>query len=80
MVNLPVEIVQVLHQQLVLDMDWAVEHAEGGEEERKSLNFEAFVRLAPSYRSSRASYYKYFDDEIFSRRADFDIEKALPKS
>jgi len=41
------EITEVMHQQLVLDMDWAVENAEGGEEERKSLDFGAFVRLAP---------------------------------
>jgi protein BCP1 len=80
MVNLPLEIVEILHQQLVLDMDWAVEHAEGGEEDRKSLNFGAFVRLAPTYRSSGVSYYKYFDDEIFSQYAEFYFEIALPNS
>lgn len=64
MINLPLEIVEVLHQQLVLDMDWAVENAEGGEEERKSLDFGAFVRLAPATPSSDgACVYKYFDDE-----------------
>jgi hypothetical protein len=80
MVNLPLEIVEILHQQLVLDLDWAVEHAEGGEEERKSLNFGAFLRIAPTYRSSGASYFKYFDDEIFSQHAEFYFEIALPKS
>ncbi|KAG7344144.1 p21-C-terminal region-binding protein [Nitzschia inconspicua] len=80
MVNLPLEIVEVLHQQLVLDMDWAVEKAEGGEEERKSFDFGAFVRLAPSYRSSGASYYKYFDDEVFAQNAEFTYEIALPKT
>jgi hypothetical protein len=31
MVNMPLEIVEIMHQQLVLDMDWAVEHALRGE-------------------------------------------------
>mmetsp|Transcript_7364 Transcript_7364/g.12825 ORF Transcript_7364/g.12825 Transcript_7364/m.12825 type:complete len:355 (-) Transcript_7364:31-1095(-) len=80
MVNLPLEIVEVLHQQLVLDMEWAVKNADGGEEERKSLNFGAFVRLAPTYRSSGISYFKFFDDEIFAQHAEFTYEIALPKS
>jgi hypothetical protein len=80
MVNLPLEIVEVLHQQLVLDIDWAVEHAEGGEEERKSLHFGAFVRMAPTYRSSGAFYYKYFEDEIFSQHDEFHFEIALSNS
>jgi hypothetical protein len=80
MVNLPLEIVEVLHQQLVLDMDWAVENAEGGEDERKSLNFGAFVRIAPSYRSGATSFFKYFDDEIFAQHAEFSYEIALPKT
>eukprot|EP00934_Nitzschia_sp_Nitz4_P003104 Nitzschia sp. Nitz4//scaffold91_size79674//21880//22923//NITZ4_005358-RA/size79674-processed-gene-0.103-mRNA-1//-1//CDS//3329560073//3094//frame0 len=80
MVNMPLEIVQVLHEQLVLDMDWAVENAEGGEEERKSLNFGAFVLLAPTYRVSGTSYFKMFDDEIFASHAEFTYEIELPKS
>jgi protein BCP1 len=80
MINLPLEIVEVLHQQLVLDMDWAVEHAEGGDDERKSLDFGAFVRLAPSYRATGVSYYKYFDDEIFAQHAEFTYEMELPKT
>jgi protein BCP1 len=80
MVNMPLEIVEVLHQQLVLDMDWAVENAEGGEDERKSLDFGAFIRLAPSYRASGASYYKYFDDEIFATHAEFSFEVEVPKT
>lgn len=84
MVNLPLEIVQVLHEQLVLDLDWAVENAQGGETERKSLNFGAFVRIAPSYRASgggsKSTYYKYFDDEILAQRAEFTYDIALPKS
>jgi hypothetical protein len=73
MVNLPLEITHVLHQQLVLDMDWAVKNAEGGEEERKSLNFGAFILLAPCSRdgASHSTIYKNFDDEIFAGSAEF---------
>ena len=71
MINLPLEIVNVLHQQLVLDIDWAVKNAEGGEAERKSLDFGAFVRLAPAYNTKATPYYKYFDDEIFANNAEF---------
>ena len=80
MVNLPLEIVEVLHQQLVLDMDWAVENAEGGEDARKALDFGAFVRIAPSYRRGAASFYKYFDDDLFAQHSEFKFEIALPKS
>ena len=48
------QLVEILHQQLALDMDWAVKYAEG-EEERKSLDFGAFVRIAPATVSSRKS-------------------------
>lgn len=81
MANLPLEIVEVLHQQLVLDMDWAVENAEGGEEERKALNFGAFVRLAPATSAGGGNVeYKYFDDEIFSNNAEFCFTIDAPKS
>lgn len=82
MVNLPLELVQVLHQQLVLDMDWAVEHAHPPEV-RKSLDFGAFVLLAPTYRETnhkqRTSYFKFFDDEIFASHAEFTYEIKVPK-
>jgi protein BCP1 len=73
MVNLPLEITHVLHEQLVKDMDWAVENAEGGEEERKSLNFGAFLLLAPCTRdnNTHSIMYKNFDDEIFAGCAEF---------
>jgi len=80
MVNMPLEIVQVLHEQLVLDMDWAVKNADGGEEMRKSLDFGAFVVLAPIYKASGVSYHKLFDDEIFANHAEFTYEMELPKS
>lgn len=73
MVNLPLEITYVLHEQLVKDMEWAVKNAHGGEEERKSLNFGAFVVLAPCTRdnTTHATMYKNFDDEIFAGCAEF---------
>ncbi|KAL7476580.1 hypothetical protein ACHAW6_002432 [Cyclotella cf. meneghiniana] len=78
-VNVPLEITEVLHQQLVLDMDWAVKNAEGGEDERKSLDFGAFVRLAPCYRSDGSVVYKYFDDEVFATNAEFVYTFEMPK-
>jgi hypothetical protein len=80
MINMPLEIVQVLQQQLVLDMDWAVDNAEGGPEERKSLDFGAFVRLAPCQSSGGSVVYRYFDDEIFAERAEFVFTTDAPKS
>ncbi len=73
MINLPLEITEVLHEQLVEDMDWAVENADGGEGERKSLNFGAFIILAPCSRngSSHSTMYVNFDDEIFAGCAEF---------
>ncbi|KAL7471073.1 hypothetical protein ACHAXS_011372 [Conticribra weissflogii] len=88
MVNVPLEITEVMHQQLVLDMDWAVENAEGGEEERKSLDFGAFVRLAPcsgsggggsSSSSGSGVIYKYFEDEVFATNAEFVYTFEAPK-
>ena len=82
MINLPLEVVEVLHQQLVLDMDWAVENAEGGEEVRKSLDFGAFIRLAPVTPSSGGSAnvdYKYFEDGFFATNAEFVYTIDAPK-
>lgn len=79
MVNVPLEITEVLHQQLVLDMDWAVENAHGGEAERKSLDFGAFVRMAPCYNSNGSLVYKYFDDEVFATNAEFVYSFDIPK-
>jgi hypothetical protein len=80
MINMPLELVQVLQQQLSLDMDWAVDNAEGGPEERKSLDFGAFVRLAPCQSSGGSVVYRYFDDEIFAERAEFVFTVDAPKS
>lgn len=86
MVNVPLEITEELHKQLVLDMDWAVKNAEGGDEERKSLDFGAFVRLAPCYGGSgggggaaNSLIYKYFDDEVFATNAEFVFSFEAPK-
>jgi hypothetical protein len=80
MINLPLDITLVLHQQLVKDMDWAVQNAEGGEEERKSLDFGAFVRIAPCQLSGGALLYRFFDDEVFAGRAEFSFTADAPKS
>mmetsp|Transcript_24186 Transcript_24186/g.50680 ORF Transcript_24186/g.50680 Transcript_24186/m.50680 type:complete len:403 (+) Transcript_24186:98-1306(+) len=83
MVNVPLEITEVLHQQLVLDMDYAVDHADD-EVERKSLDFGAFVRLAPCYKGEggggpNSVIYKYFDDEVFATSAEFVYTFEVPK-
>ncbi|KAL7531860.1 hypothetical protein ACHAWF_003936 [Thalassiosira exigua] len=91
MVNVPLEIVEVLHQQLVLDMDHAVESADD-EAERKSLDFGAFVRLAPCVKSRGGGsggggggggggvIYKHFDDEVFATNAEFTYDFEVPRS
>lgn len=86
MVNVPLEITEVLHQQLVLDMDYAVNNADD-EQERKSLDFGAFVRLAPCYYTREGGgggggggvIYKYFDDEVFATNAEFVYNFEIPK-
>ncbi|KAL9188175.1 hypothetical protein ACHAXT_006553 [Thalassiosira profunda] len=81
MVNVPLEITEVLHQQLILDMDHAVNTADD-EAERKSLDFGAFVRLAPCYQSEGGNssvIYKYFDDEAFASHAEFVYDFEAPK-
>jgi hypothetical protein len=81
MINLPLELVLVLHQQLVLDLDWAVENAEGGVDEQKSLDFGAFVRIAPGTAEKGGGViYKYFDDEIFATNAEFVFSVDSPKA
>ena len=69
-------------------MDWAVKHAEGGEMERKALDFGAFVLFAPcvqdssssSSNSSSSLIYKHFDDEIFASHAEFTFSFDTPKT
>jgi len=78
MINMPLEVVEVLHQQFVLDMDWAVEHFEGSEEDRKALDFGAFVRLAPCQQENHALVYRYFDDEILAGQAEFCFTVDAP--
>lgn len=85
MVNVPLEITETLHQQLVLDMDYAVNNADD-EKERKSLDFGAFVRLAPCHYTRESGsgelggvIYKYFDDEVFATNAEFVYNFEVPK-
>jgi protein BCP1 len=79
-INLPLEIVYELHDQLVKDMDWAVVNAEGGEAERKALDFGGFVILAPCQQEGGSMVYKYFDDEIFAGQAEFHFTVDAPNS
>ena len=79
MINVPLTIVESLHQQLVLDMDWAVENVEDLDE-RKSLDFGAFVVLAPCSAGEGGSpIYKYFEDEIFASNSEFVFTFDAPK-
>ena len=84
MVNVPLEITYILHEQLVLDMDYAIQTADD-EIERKSLDFGAFVRMAPCYKTNDSGsgggsiVYKYFDDEIFATNSEFSYSFKVPK-
>ena len=80
MVNVPLEITEVLHQQLLKDIDHAIETADD-EDERKSVDFGAFVRLAPCYAAGggTGAIYKYFDDEIFATNAEFTYGFDVPR-
>merc|ERR1712195_350232 len=91
MVNLPLEIVDVLHSQLILDMDHAInnntntnknkDHDEQ-QEQRKALDYGVFIRIAPTYKegSTTGTYYKYFDDEILANHSEYTYEIELPKT
>lgn len=79
MINMPLEMVYVLHQQLLLDMDWALDNADD-ENDRKSLDFGAFIRLAPCQQEGASILYKYFDDEILASQAEYAYTVDAPKS
>ena len=70
MINLPLEITLVLHEQLVMDMDWAVENAEGGEVERKALDFGAFVLFAPCYLDEQQSKRRNNSSSVAKKKSD----------
>lgn len=92
MINMPMQVMLAMFQQLVKDIDWAVENAQGGEAERKSLDFGVFIRLAPCQKTNLAGgklpgkstgsemYYRYFEDEFFAERAEFRYTMDAPKS
>ena len=61
-------------------MDWAVKNAKGGEAEHKSLDFGAFVRLAPATMDGGALTNRFFDDEIFATNAEFVYNINAPPS
>merc|ERR1711982_231611 len=83
MLNVPIVITHAIHQQLSLDLKWAVEN------NNPSFDFGLLVRIAPCYPSQTSAssstnnnittpVYKYFDDEIFATNSEFFY--ALPKS
>uniref|UniRef100_A0A7S1B3P3 Uncharacterized protein n=1 Tax=Corethron hystrix TaxID=216773 RepID=A0A7S1B3P3_9STRA len=79
MANVPLEIVLEMHRQLVLDLDWAAEHAEGTEKERKALDYGVLVVLAPATRGGGGGLlYRNFEDDIFCSVAEFTYTFELP--
>jgi hypothetical protein len=76
MVNVPLTIVEVLHQQLIKDMEWAGAGGEKKKKRRPDFDFGTFLVLAPCSRdhSNHALYYKYVEDEIFASNAEFHFE------
>ena len=69
-------------------MDYAIQTADD-KVERKSLDFGAFVRMAPCYKTNDSNngggggggsiVYKYFDDEIFATNSEFSYSFKVPK-
>ena len=65
MINLPLEIVLVLHQQLEQDLDWAAQ-------QKDSHDFGVLIRLAPCTKEKGSLVvHRFFDDEVLAGRADF---------
>ena len=73
MLNVPLVITHAIHQQLLLDLEWAVKN-------NPSFDFGLLVRMAPCYpqKESSTPIYKYFDDDVFASNAEFTY--MLPKS
>lgn len=75
MLNVPLVITHAIHQQLLLDLEWAVKN-------NPLFDFGLLVRIAPCYPQttppSNTPAYKYFDDDVFSSNAEFFY--TLPKS
>lgn len=84
MINLPLEIALVLQEQLILDMDWVQtkdKESDIDDEERKVLNFEHIILMAPGCiedSNSDEILYKYFDDEIFASHGKFSYSFDIP--
>lgn len=80
MLNLPIHMVSILHEQLIQDINWAISNAEGGVEEQKSFDFDYIIRIAPFIhdKKTHTSYYKYFDDEIFATNSIIQFECPAP--
>lgn len=71
MMNMPLELVPVLHQQLLLDLDYAIQHHDEQEDTIIDVrNLKHLVRLAPCTKEKGELVYKFFDDETLADAAD----------
>ena len=93
MINLPLEIVLVLHEQLWLDWEYAHEDDSGdkkrGKKKQKSAarttpviqgNQPRILRMAPCTKSDGGIMYRYYDDELLAGRAIVSYTVKAPKS
>ena len=88
MINLPMEMVQVLHDQLQQDLEWAIKNAPNQQNDGKGklvskYDIEYMVRLAPCQKDNNNTTaslcYKYFDDELLAERAAFVYTFTAPR-
>lgn len=80
MVNLPLEIVLALHQQLWLDIEYALKQKDA--DELSYAGLKTVLRVAPCTRESDSNdwVYRYFDDEIMAGQATGKYVVEAPKS
>lgn len=81
MLNLPMIVTHAIHQQLLLDVEWASGKSEKKNDSSNNDDYEFFdfgmlVRIAPSFPSNTSSVgsnpiYKYLDDEVLAANAEF---------
>ena len=76
MINLPMELVGTLQDQLYQDLEWAKDNAD--ENERESLKFGLFVRIAPCTQEQSSFIYRYFEDEVLAGRSQLSFACKAP--
>lgn len=67
-INVPLKIVETLHQQLLLDIEWASKN-ENGEEELQTL-----ILFSPCCNN----IYKYFEDDVFESNSELVVPVDIP--